>query len=104
MKKMMIAIVEMLLLFIAAMVGFAMHPFNVERVLRVENGATRVMVYDWILVTAIVWVLLTAVEMGLGRKANKPWLRPTICFAVVVLLGFIAHLGLKTTEVGLYRF
>ncbi|NUQ30455.1 MAG: hypothetical protein HOQ35_18330 [Acidobacteriaceae bacterium] len=103
MKSALIAIGEMLLLFVAALIGFVMHPFNVEKILRTENGVVRVMVYDWIIAAAITWVILLAVEFGIRRNRNA-WLRPTLCFAVVVGLGLLSHLGLKSTEVGLYRF
>ena len=103
MKSALIAIGELLLLFVAALVGFIMHPFNVEKILRTENGIARVMVYDWIIASAITWLVLLAIEFGVRRKRNT-WLRPTLCFAVVVVLGLLSHLGLKSTEVGLYRF
>jgi len=103
MKSALIAIGELLLLFVAALVGFVMHPFNVEKILRTENGVARVMVYDWIIAAAITWLILLAIEFGIRRNRNA-WLRPTLCFAVVIVLGLLSHLGLKSTEVGLYRF
>ena len=103
MKSALIAIGELLLLFVAALVGFIMHPFNVEKILRTENGIARVMVYDWIIAAAITWLILLAIEFGIRRNRNA-WLRPTLCFAVVIVLGLLSHLGLKSTEVGLYRF
>jgi len=101
MKAALIAIGELLLLFAAALVGFVMHPFNVEKVLHAQNGVVRAMVYDWIIAAAITWLALLAVEFGIRRNRNA-WLRPTLCFAVVVVLGLLSHLGLKSTEVGLY--
>ena len=101
MKSALIAIGELLLLFAAALVGFVMHPFNVEKVLRTQNGVVRAMVYDWIIAAAITWLVLLAVEFGIRRNRNA-WLRPTLCFAVVVVLGLLSHLGLKSTDVGLY--
>ncbi|QEE26815.1 hypothetical protein FTW19_01625 [Terriglobus albidus] len=103
MKFTLIAIGEMLLLFAAALVGFVMHPFNVEKVLHTENGVVRAMVYDWIIAAAIAWFVLLVIEFGIRRNRDA-WLRPTLCFVAVVTLGLISHLGLKSTEVSLYRF
>ena len=98
MKFTLIAIGEMLLLFAAALTGFVMHPFNVEKVLRTENGVVRAMVYDWIIAAAIAWFVLLALEFGVRRRRNA-WLRPTLCFVVIILLGLFSHFGLKSTEV-----
>jgi len=103
MKFTLIAIGEMLLLFVAALTGFVMHPFNVEKVLRTENGVVRAMVYDWIIAAAIAWLVLLAIEFGARRNRNA-WLRPTLCFAVVLVLGLVSHLGLRSTPIGLTRF
>ena len=103
MKSALIAIGELLLLFVAALVGFVVHPFNVEKILRTENGVVRVMVYDWIIAAAITWLILLAIEFGI-RRNRSIWLRPTLCFGVVVVLGLLSHLGLKSTEMGLNHF
>jgi len=103
MKFTLIAIGEMLLIFAAALFGFVSHPFNVEKVLGTGNGVVRTMVYDWVIAAAIAWIVLLAIEFGI-RRNRSAWLRPTLCFAVVVALGLLSHLGLKSTEVGLTRF
>jgi hypothetical protein len=100
MRSALIAIGELLLLFATALAGFVMHPFNAEKVLRTENGVVRAMVYDWIIAAAIAWLVLLAIEFGTRRNRNA-WLRPTLCFVIVVVLGLLSHLGLKSTEAGL---
>ncbi|WP_263415583.1 hypothetical protein [Terriglobus albidus] len=103
MKSALIAIGELLLFFAAALAGFVMHPFNAEKVLRTENGVVRVMVFDWLITAAVTWLVLLAIEFGIRRNRNA-WLRPTLCFVIVVVLDLLSHLGLKSTEVGLYHF
>lgn len=98
MKNMLVAIGELLVLFAAALVGFVMHPFNAEKVLGVQNGMMRSMVYDWMIAATIAWVVLLAVEIGVRRTKNA-WMRPTLCFFAVLALGLFSHLGLKSSDV-----
>lgn len=99
MKKMLIYIAELFVIFIAALYGFLMNPFHAKRVLSTTQYAVRSMVWDWVIASVIAWVLLLAVEFAV-RKRREAWARPTICLAIVLILGAVAKLGLKTTDIG----
>lgn len=95
MKNVLVTILQFLL-FLAVFAAFSfLPPMHLEHVIDRTSDGTRVFIWDGLLITALLFLLILAIEAGRKRiRTSGMW--TTVAFALAVVIGLVAKLGFKT--------
>ena len=95
MKNVLVTILQFVV-FIAVFAAFSfLPPMHLEHVIGATPDGTRVFIWDGLLMTALLFLVILAVEAGRKRiRSSGVW--TTVAFALAVVIGLLAKLGFKT--------
>jgi hypothetical protein len=94
--KIILAILQFLLFFIAFAVGSFMTPFKIVHVIAFSPRGSRIFYWDGIIVMLIVYVVILLIEAMRKRlRTAAPW--TTVALALATVAGLAVKLGFLTT-------
>ena len=94
--KIILAILQFLLFFIAFAVGSFMTPFKLVHVIAFSPRGSRIFYWDGIIVMLIVYVVILLIEALRKRlRTAAPW--TTVALVLATLAGLAVKLGFLTT-------
>ena|ERR1700679_1138265 len=94
--KIILAILQFLLFFIAFAVGSFMTPFRIVHVIAFSPRGSRIFYWDGIIVMLIVYVVILLIEAMRKRlRTAAPW--TTVALVLATVAGLAVKLGFLTT-------
>jgi hypothetical protein len=95
MKKVVVAVLQLILFLIVFFVGSIFPPFHFEHVLIATPGATRVFIEDGLLLTLVLYIIIVAVQVFRKRlRVSTPW--TTLALALAIVFGLMMKFGFLT--------
>jgi uncharacterized membrane protein YpjA len=95
MKKVVVAILQLILFLIVFFLGSIFPPFHFEHVLIATPGATRIFIADGLVLTLALYILIVIVQVVRKRvRISTPW--TTLALVLAVVLGLMMKFGFLT--------
>ena len=97
MKNVVITIVQFVLFLVVFAAFSFVPPMHLQHVVGSTSDGTRVFIWDGLLIAAVLFVLILAIEAA-RRRIRTSGLWTTVAFAMAVVIGLAIKLGFKTTS------
>jgi hypothetical protein len=95
MKNVLVTILQFVL-FLAVFAAFSfLPPMHLEHVIGSTSDGTRVFIWDGLLISALLFLVILAIEAG-RKRIHTSGVWTTVAFALAVVIGLAAKLGFKT--------
>jgi|SRR5450756_823227 len=98
MKKAFFAVLQFVLFFFTYAAGSFFPPFHIQRVLASTPGSLRLFIWDGILLSLALFVLILLVEVVRKRLRSAAPIT-TLALVLALALGFVSKFGFKTLGV-----
>jgi uncharacterized membrane protein YpjA len=98
MKKVVFAVLQLILFLIVFFVGSIFPPFHFEHVLIATPGTTRIFIADGLLLTLALYIVIVVVQVVRKRvRISTPW--TTVALLLAIVLGLMMKFGFLTRSV-----
>jgi uncharacterized membrane protein YpjA len=95
MKKVVVAVLQLILFLIVFFLGSIFPPFHFEHVLIATPGATRIFIADGLVLTLALYILIVIVQVLRKRlRISTPW--TTLALVLAIVLGLMMKFGFLT--------
>ena len=97
MKNVVVTILQFVLFLVVFAAFSFVPPIHLQHVVGSTSDGTRVFIWDGLLIAAVLFVLILAIEAARRRiRTSGVW--TTVAFAMAVVIGLAIKLGFKTTS------
>lgn len=95
MKKVVVAVLQLLLFLIVFFVASVFPPFHFEHVLIATPGVTRIFIADGLLLTLALYIVIVVVQVVRRRvRISTPW--TTLALVLAIVFGLMMKFGFLT--------
>jgi hypothetical protein len=97
MKNAIFAVLQFVLFMIVFAVGSFLPPFHIQRILSVTPEATRVFIWDGVVLMTLLFVVILLIE-ALRKRIRSAGLWTTAAFVLALLAGLAEKFGFLTLD------